>query len=317
MKARKIFCALLTLVTIISGSVTKDVYADEPSFLSENTQIIEKSLEQSDINVIKVSKDKDTIIHNNGYAMESDYFENGKNEGNNLVAVKLEQTNYGYVETAYFANVEHISKSELNNIVSSDSPFKGVIKATAKSTIYKSYNWSFYSDGIRLATLTSNVSLSRKSSNATINGKKCSVWDVNSFTQLEKEHANRLNYQYTRLSVNTSNQTLLSYGPNKSSSKGNVSVGLDGGGVSGVSYSFDIGGFVVNDLSSLSNKYGRWSFTQNVGNQASLTTNPAIRTTNSSGNFVVELSHTANMTTKTDENINKGTGVVQIYCEDR
>ena len=56
MKARKIFCALLTLVTIISGSVTKDVYADEPSFLSENTQIIEKSLEQSDINVIKVSQ---------------------------------------------------------------------------------------------------------------------------------------------------------------------------------------------------------------------------------------------------------------------
>ena len=52
-----------------------------------------------------------------------------------------------------------------------DSPFKGVIKATAKSTIYKSYNWSFYSDGIRQATLTSNVSLSRKSSNATINGK--------------------------------------------------------------------------------------------------------------------------------------------------
>lgn len=90
------------------------------------------------------------------------------------------------------------------------------------------------------------------------------VWDVNSFTQLEKEHENRLNYQYTRLSVNTSNRTLLSYGPNKSSSKGNVSVGLDGG-VSGVSYSFDIGGFVVNDLSSLSNKYGRWSFTQNIG----------------------------------------------------
>ena len=30
-------------------------------------------------------------------------------------------------------------------------------------------------------------------------------------------------------------------------------------------YSFDIGGFVVNDLSSLSNKYGRWSFTQNIG----------------------------------------------------
>lgn len=94
--------------------------------------------------------------------------------------------------------------------------------------------------------------------------EKCSVWDVNSFTQLEKEHENRLNYQYTRLSVNTSNRTLLSYGPNKSSSKGNVSVGLDGG-VSGVSYSFDIGGFVVNDLSSLSNKYGRWSFTQNIG----------------------------------------------------
>ena len=57
----RIFCALLTLVTIISGSLTKDVYADEPSFLSENTQIIEKSLEQSDINVIKASKDTDTL----------------------------------------------------------------------------------------------------------------------------------------------------------------------------------------------------------------------------------------------------------------
>lgn len=45
-----------------------------------------------------------------------------------MVAVKLEQTNYGYVETAYFANVEHISKSELNNIVSSDSPLKELLK---------------------------------------------------------------------------------------------------------------------------------------------------------------------------------------------
>ena len=36
---------------------------------------IERSLEQSDKNVIKVSNDTDTIIHNNGYAMESDYFE--------------------------------------------------------------------------------------------------------------------------------------------------------------------------------------------------------------------------------------------------
>lgn len=319
---KKLLSSILTAVLLLGTSL--NVFAATPNLFQGANEIIATEFSQMGISTYSLSnqENEDIIIHNNGNAIESDYFAEGQNEGNYLVAVKYKNTEYGIVETAYFANVESISTDELVEMVSESTTanFAELVPVTARSAdepILKEYNWSFYSNSILQATLTTSVTLTRQTSNATLNGKACSVWDVTTFSQLEKKKCIRLNDQYTRLSVDLSNQSLVSYGPTVSTSGGDVSVGLDGAGIPSVSYSFNIDGFSIEDLSSMSNDYGRWAFIDHVGNEPHFTTEPAIRATNTSGNFIVELSHTMNANASTGSVIDQGTGVIQIYCADR
>ena len=143
------------------------------------------------------------------------------------------------------------------------------------------------------------------------------MWDILSFSQLKKEKCLRLCDQYTRLSVNLENQTLLSYGPIGTTLEGDVSVNLTGGGIDSFSYSFISGGFTTKDLSDMANNYGRWHFVDIVGNVSSFTTEPGIRATNTTGNFIVELSHAIEIFSSFMLYKDHGTGVIQIYLADR
>lgn len=320
---KKLISSVLALTLLIAMSLS--VFAETPKLFEGANEIITGEYFQTNTELYSTYSlnSKNTIIHNNGNAMESDYFVSGKEEGNNLIAVKLENTDYGVVETAYFANIESVNASDLVEIVSKDNHNINVLSETTKvrsaeEPIIKSYHWSFYYDNTILeATLMSNVYLTRQTANATLNGVACSVWDVTTFTQLEKEHCVGLNNQYTRLSVDVGHQTLLSYGPVGSASGGDVTVGLDGAGIFTPSYTFNIDGFSVRDLSSLSNNYGRWAFINYIGNEPSFTTQPGIRATNANGSFIVELSHTAEVTSNPSDVTDHQTGVIQIYCEDR
>lgn len=262
-----------------------------------------------------------TIIHNNGNQMASDFFANGQNDGNYLVAVSYLPKNGSIIETAHFSTVPSLSTEQLSNIISdyeSELATSDIPSISPMSTI-KHYQWTFPDprDGQTMASLTTAVTCDRKSSNSTIDGVACSVWDVTTFSQLEKGNAIRLNNQYTRLSVKQANQHLIAYGPSESTSGGDVSVGLDGAGVPSFSYTFNIDGFSVKNLSSMSEDYGRWGFVDNVGNETEFTTKPGIRATNSNGDFLVELSHTVDITNRFGTGVNKSTGVIQIYVSDR
>lgn len=316
---KKIISSLLTIALLLV--MPTNVFASTPKLFQEATEVITSEYLQRGISAYSLD-DQDTIIHNNGKAIKSDYFAEGKDEGNYLFAVKCENTAYGVVETAYFANVESMSTGELVEIVSNSNnnieKLEPVSKArSADAPIYKNYQWSFYSNNILQSTLTTTVELTRQTTTATMNNVPCSVWDVVTFSQLERENCIRLNNQYTRLSVDYTNQKLISYGPDESTSGGDVSVGLDGAGVPSVSYTFNIDGFSIEDLSSLSKKYGRWSFIDKLGSEQHFTTKPGIRATNTSGDFIVELSHTMNASVDSFNTIDKSTGVLQIYCTDR
>lgn len=320
---KKLISSILAMSLLIVTAL--NVFAETPDLFEGVNEIVVN--EYSQINTSLYStyslESEDTIIHNNGNAIKSDYLVNGKEEGNYLIAIKYENSDYGIVETAYFANKESVSADDLIRIVSEDnnSNISEMSVATksrsADDPIYKRYNWTFYLGDIVEATLTSVVNLTRQTSTATINGVSCSVWDVTTFTQLEKDMCYRLNNQYTRLSVDLQNQTLVAYGPTESTSGGDVSVGLDGAGVPSISYTFSIEGFSVDNLSSLNDNYGRWKFSNGVGFETSMTTEPGIRATNTTGDFVVELSHTTNVTALTGLYNNHQTGVIQIYCSDR
>lgn len=138
------------------------------------------------------------------------------------------------------------------------------ITASPKNDEYiRNYKWDFYlpSDSSKhLAKMTDSVEFTRKSSAVDIDGKQGSVWDIKNVSHLERNLSNtmRINNKYTRLEVEYPNQELLDWGPDDSSSS-TVTVGL-AGIVPAVNWSFKIGGFSVDDLSSKRDKYGRWAF---------------------------------------------------------
>lgn len=285
-------------------------------------EIIQSSFSQRDDapSVLINSNDK-VIIHNNGNALACDYFVDGKNDCNNLIAVTYIPIKDIIVETAHFTTANSLSESQLLNII---SDYENELSISEPATIspmstIKHYQWTFPDprDGKTMASLTTAVTCDRKSSNSTVDGVACSVWDVTTFSQLEKGNAMRLENQYTRLSVDQPNEHLIAYGPSKSTSGGDLTVGLDGAGVPSFSYTFNIDGFSVKNLSSMSGEYGRWAFIDYIGNEQEFTTKPGIRATNSKGDFVVELSHTVGVTSFFGKGVNQSTGVIQIYVHDR
>lgn len=320
---KKLLATLLsvTLLFSLSSAALATDSKSTDAILNDYQEIVQSSFSQKSeaTNRLGNSSQK-TIIHNNGKQIDSDYFVDGKNDGNHLFAVTYIPKDGAIIETAHFTTAASLSESQLANIISdyetelsnSDLP------VSPRSTI-KHYQWTFPdpADGQTMASLTTAVTCDRKSSNSTVDGVPCSVWDVTSFSQLEKGNATRLNNQYTRLSVNQSNEHLIAYGPSESTSGGDITVGLDGAGVPSFSYTFNIDGFSIKNLSSMTGNYGRWAFIDNFGNESEFTTNPGIRATNSEGDFVVELSHTVDITNRFAQGVNKSTGVVQVYVNDR
>ena len=195
------------------------------------------------------------------------------------------------------------------------------ITASPKNDEYiRNYKWDFYlpSDSSKhLDKMTDSVEFTRKSSTVDIDGKQGSVWDIKNVSHLERNLSNtmRINNKYTRLEVEYHNQELLDWGPDDSSSS-TVTVGL-AGIVPAVNWSFKIGGFSVDDLSSKRDKYGRWAFIDKFGTNKSIKTERGIRTTNTKGNLVLELSHTANFNYPTGTTGTHYTGVITIPIPDR
>lgn len=184
--------------------------------------------------------------------------------------------------------------------------------ASVANPVIRNFNWSFNSSS---HYLTTSVEMSRKSSKATIDGKKGSVWDIVTNTQYERKTGLRyLNDLYTRLAIPYSAQTLLDWGPNSTSSS-TVGVSLSGAGIATLNYSFSTGvRYNTVDLSSKSSKYGRWKFTRAYypiyANR--LVARPAIRATNTSGPFSLQLSHSLEF-----DNVTNNTGVITINTPDR
>lgn len=268
---------------------------------------------------------KDVLVHNNGLPIQTNMFADGDAQGNYLVAVYYTEFQGVPVERYFFTNEPDRDKKALLNYVANEemtplteNPAFSAIAAS--SDIVKDYIWNHKKGSTVMAKLSTTVTFRRRTKTAEINGKKGSVWDVRSNTQYEKFKAQRINGYRTRLSVNQTNQKLISYGPVGNTSGGSVTVSLTGLSVPTLAYSFSISGFSVEDLSSKSGKYGRWSFQDKFGSMNSMTTAPAVRASNTSGSFVTELSHVATMIPPSSTSSSPDTfqtGVIQIYVADR
>ncbi|MFB7640631.1 hypothetical protein [Peribacillus butanolivorans] len=285
----------------------------------DNISGFSMNLKQSSKGISTLSDSKIQIFHNDGNPITSNITDNKKM---NLFAVLEYNIGNDAIRDYYFSefDTEDLEKIKEETLVSySEAAAETNVKAralAATNNYIRNYSWSFKNSGSSkvAAKITTSVELKRSSSKTDIDGKKGSVWNISSDSQLENKVLNPpfINW-YTRLAVPYTNQKLLSWGPKDSSAK-SASVSLSGL-VPGVSWNFGISGFNIADLSSKSSKYGRWKMTKDITNiqpkKASM--EPGIRSTNTKGNFGVELSHTYTRAGGQTHN----TGTVSIFVPDR
>lgn len=275
-------------------------------WLHNNGEPIDTNIISGDTDFYLEAISKDVV---NGQEVIDYYFNQVENEERTLDDIK-ETVLERKAENKNELSVK-MGSSEKTNLKNDNTVSIAAVQPVANPVI-RNFNWSFNSSA---HYLTTSVEMSRKSSTASINGVAGSVWDVVTNTQYERTSGLRyLNDLYTRLAVPYTYQTLLDWGPSTTSSS-TVAVSLSGAGVPGISYSFNTGvRYNTVDLSSKSSKYGRWNFTRALYPIYSnkLTARPAIRSSNTSGNFALELSHSLEF-----DNVTNNTGVITITTPDR
>ena len=291
--------------------------------ISYQEEVVDKYSFKEQVETLSFSEESSPVLyHNNGSAIETDIFKDGESDGNYVLAILKSTENGKDCESVYFANRRKVSRSELDEMVadSMNMPVPATVnQEKAVSSYIRKYNWTFSYGNLVVSKLSTAVSLEKQTGKADVNGVRGSVWDVSSLSMLDRAGAIRLNNQYTRLSVAAFGaESMVGYGP-KSDATDKVSFSVDGGGVPSVSYDYTFKGFSLKDLSSLSGNYGRWCHKAPVvGLSANkLVTEPAIRATNTRGNFGVELSHTVNQNVTATASHTSKTGIVQIFVADR
>jgi len=274
-----------------------------------------------------------TILHNDGKPIETNIIgeqkieasednPDAKEEDNNLFAVVEYNKDGKTQKDYYFSNqesddlneVKDKAKEEQKALDADKSTFKAMAVASG-SSYTNTYHFNFYNKTSKKkeSVLTNSLQLNRKSSSTTINGKKGSVWDVKSISQVENPIINPPVMQWIqRLAVPYSAEKLIDEGP-ASSSAAKVNVSLSGL-TPGISWDFSLGGTNIKNSSSYSGKYGRWTLKRNTLNfqPKSLKMTPGIRATNTSGNFAVQMSHQYDR-----RNSPHNTGVITMSVPDR
>ncbi|MEE1198617.1 MAG: hypothetical protein U0K54_05680 [Acutalibacteraceae bacterium] len=118
-----------------------------------------------------------------------------------------------------------------------------------------------------------------------------SVWDLYGANFFKVKSPYGAQEVYTRYSVEgIANERVVDHGPTSITSGGTATVGLDTAGPS-ISWSQDLSGIYLDDLYSPPD-YARWKYTYTIAqSDENMTFNPGARFTNTSGQFICDVSH--------------------------
>lgn len=288
-----------------------------------------KSYDHQTIESAKNKSGENIILHNNGQPIETNMFE--EKQGNELYAIAVNNMDGIEQKTYYFAQnadnyemdelLETIDEGELENRKVVQTKFNSTNTKSSISPQYiENFKFDFFAyggnDGVKRqqGSLATSLGFDRQSNNVTIDGKKGSVWDIASNSQLLSRSNGGIRSHVTRLDVKYDNQYLYSWGPyDTSGSSAKVSLREL---VAPLDWAFPINGFSVNDTSVKGSKYGRWEYKPGAIMPTKMNTDPGLRATNTQGNFGVKLSQTATIRTPYAQS-DHGTGVLTNFVPDR
>ena len=234
-------------------------------------------------------------IKNQCESMGYNYIDEGIDKSNiNVFGVYIYDTSTGGVgEVVIASNSDKMTSNEISEITSEAilNVEENIVTANAATPVIKTISQTYKAGDTKVATLTGNITFNRISKNATVDGKACSVWDVDSFIQATGYNKRKIISEYVWLNTNQTNQKLIKYGPTGDVGKRDgYTFTLSGGGVISASFNVTFGGsYKRSDFSTISGKYGKWRyFTDTASMKNKLTTDSGIRCTNTKGNLVIK-----------------------------
>lgn len=241
------------------------------------------------------NEDSGIILHNNGKPIKTNLSVD-QNDGYPLFAVYIDYINGEEYMSYYYESAKNRDCTELiNEVIETESEKIEEVKAVySKNTIeprqVKNIYWTLSNaNGSNKGKVSTTLEGSRTSK--TIDDKKGSVWDISSVSQAEMNSSIDYIYeQRTRLSLAASStEALIDWAPDLNG-KGDKTFTLSGL-KNPKEWPFSAGAYKYEDLSSKSNRYGRWAFYSPGIARTKVKSNPAIRASNLKGQFYVEASH--------------------------
>ncbi|PFB92423.1 hypothetical protein CN296_28260 [Bacillus cereus] len=306
MRKNKISTKLLFFLSLLLGMFfSSNVYAEEKNIHVIQGQIThwneDKNTSEPKSNpTLKTNSAEIQLYHNNGNPIKTNILESSPKTNLYLFAVSnyyINNINYRdyYFSEAKTENIKTIQKEtvrHLEQILHSSS------YTTKSVTANRNYNYSFYTG----AKLTTNITFNKDNSNVDINGKTGSVWDITASHTIKNTVINPPFISWnTQLSVAYSSQHLIDFEPDSTMIPIFIFPNLTD--------------FSIHSNSSLSEKYGSWTLDKNLFNPVLKTAqmDTKIRTSNTSGNLGLQLSHTYVRAGGTTHS----TGIVSTYIPDR
>ncbi|ADY23923.1 hypothetical protein P4U05_20310 [Bacillus paranthracis] len=305
MKNSTIYTKLLFFISLLGLCFSSTVHAEE-----KHTNVIpvnittwseDKNTPDQKLNPLLTTKSAEIqLYHNNGNPIKTNILESSPKTNLYLFAVsnyyinKISYRDY-YFSEAKTENIEAIQKESIRTL---EKNAHSTAYTTESFQAIRSYHYSLYSG----AKLTSTITFSQDSSDADINGKIGSVWDITASHTLKNTVINPPFISWnTQLSVPYSSQKLINYEPDST--------------MLPLFLFRNLTGFSINSNSSLSENYGSWTLEKNLFNPVPKTAqmNTKIRTSNTVGNLGLQLSHTYVRAGGTTHS----TGIISTYIPDR
>lgn len=241
------------------------------------------------------------FLHNNGNPINSDIMENEPSgepiDNAKLFAIYKGVLNGIDVESYYFEVADEVNLDEIKVKVEEDrnkfktlSSFSSISSISPISEYYRTYTWTVPGNPTGTYTIVSNNQLSRATTNANVDGKAASIWNVHGFHSITAKGGWGVKSFDTKMDVGAGTyQKLLSYGPFTDVLGWAINVDLKNI-TSPISWGFNIGATQLYDQSSLTSHYGKWHYYSPVPT-GKLITEPGVRASNANGRFVLGLTH--------------------------
>ncbi|WP_166703427.1 hypothetical protein [Bacillus albus] len=306
MRKNEISTKLLFFLSLLLGLFfSSTVHAEK-----KNTNVIQINItnwnedkntpEQKSNPLLKTNSPDIQLYHNNGNPIKTNILESSSKTDLYLFAVSNYNLNNVRYRDYYFseAKTENIKTIHQETVSRLEQLLHSSSYTTKSVTAKRTYNYSFYSG----AKLTTTITFSQDSSDADINGKIGSVWDITASHTIKNTVINPPFISWnTQLSVPYSSQKLINYEPDST--------------MLPLFLFRNLTGFSINSNSLLSENYGSWTLEKNLFNPVPKTAqmNTKIKTSNTAGNLGLQLSHTYVRAGGTTHS----TGIVSTYITDR